>query len=473
MKNAALYIRVSTEEQLEYSPQVQMDELISYANNNQLEVLPQHIYMDEGISGRRAEKRPAFMKMIHAAKKHEFSVILVHKFDRFARNKEDSVIYKSMLKRDGIKVISMKEPLPEDDKFAVIYESMLEAMAEYYSLNLAEEVKKTMLKKAQMGEYQAIAPFGYKNENKTLVIVPSESSVVSYIFEQYLNYDKSFYSIAKELNIMGIRTHRGNPIDSRAIQYILRNPVYCGYVRWTPSGKIARNFDHPDSLIVKSSHPPIVSKDTFEQVQKKYHANKKKKAQHQRPMTDGKHWLSGLVKCSDCGRSLVISRHYNNHHFSMQCSGYNHGTCHFSHSVSSKIIVPSVLAALASLHLPNYVVQLENSQNNQLHFLQTSAVKLQQKLKKAKDAYLSNVDSLAEYQLLKEKLEAQLTAVVLQQQQLEASSAPVPPQLDSILLTLNSPSASLQEKQYAIRKIVDKIIFDKKQNCLDFVFLPP
>lgn len=264
-------------------------------------------------------------------------------------------------------------------------------------------------------------------------------------------------------------------MDSRSIQYILCNPVYCGYVRWTPSGKIARNFEHPDSLIVKSSHPPIISKDIFEQVQKKYHANKKKKTQHQRPMTDGKHWLSGLVKCSDCGRSLIISRNYKNNHFSMQCSGYNHGQCHFSHSISSKIIIPSVLAALQSLHLPNYVIQLQNSPNNQLHFLQTSAAKLEQKLKKAKDAYLSNVDSLEEYQLLKENLETQLTAIKLQQQveASSASSAPSPPQLDSILLTLNSPSASLLEKQYAIRKIVDKIIFDKKHNCLDIVFLPP
>ena len=80
-------------------------------------------------------------------KNSRLQVILVHKYDRFARSREDAVLYKSLLKKNGVKVISIKEPVPEDDKFAVIYESMLEAMAEYYSLNLAEEVHKTMQKR--------------------------------------------------------------------------------------------------------------------------------------------------------------------------------------------------------------------------------------------------------------------------------------------------------------------------------------
>lgn len=144
MQRAALYIRVSTEDQAEYSPTAQRKALLDYAGRNDMVVDQEHIYIDEGFSGRTARKRPAFMRMISDAKSKPkpFDVILVHKFDRFARNREDSVVYKSLLRsKCGIKVISITEQL-EDDKFSIILESMLEAMAEYYSINLSEEVKK-------------------------------------------------------------------------------------------------------------------------------------------------------------------------------------------------------------------------------------------------------------------------------------------------------------------------------------------
>ena len=159
---AMAYVRVSTDEQTEYSPSAQLSDIMDYAAKNNIFIPKDFIFIDEGISGKTAEKRPAFQKMIKLARKktNNVSLIIVHKFDRFSRKKDDQVLYKALLKKDGVKVISVKEPIPEDDKFAVIYESMLEAMAEYYSLNLAEEVKKTMVKKAENGEYQSVAPFG-------------------------------------------------------------------------------------------------------------------------------------------------------------------------------------------------------------------------------------------------------------------------------------------------------------------------
>lgn len=147
MKNAAVYIRVSTDEQARegYSLDAQLKAIKKYAQNNNILIDSKYIFSDEGISGRKAEKRPAFMEMIKQAKSkpRNFDVILVHKFDRFSRNREDSVVYKSLLKKEyGIPVISISEPLDPDDKMSVIMEAFLEAMAEYYSLNLSGEVKK-------------------------------------------------------------------------------------------------------------------------------------------------------------------------------------------------------------------------------------------------------------------------------------------------------------------------------------------
>ena len=140
MTTGALYIRVSTEDQSEFSPAAQKRILLDYAKKNTLSIKPEHIFIDEGISGRTAAKRPAFMKMIATAKSKPkpFDVILVHKFDRFARSREDSIVYKSLLKREcNIRVLSITESI-EDDKFSVLLEAILEAMAEYYSLNLSD-----------------------------------------------------------------------------------------------------------------------------------------------------------------------------------------------------------------------------------------------------------------------------------------------------------------------------------------------
>ena len=110
--NAAAYIRVSTDDQIEFSPASQLNQIHIYAENHQLLLLDSYIYMDEGISGRTAARRPAFLKMISAAREtpRPFDVILVWKYSRFARSRQDSIFYKSLLRREcGINVISITE----------------------------------------------------------------------------------------------------------------------------------------------------------------------------------------------------------------------------------------------------------------------------------------------------------------------------------------------------------------------------
>ena len=107
---AAAYIRVSTEEQAEYSPDSQLKRILEYAASHQLSVPSEYIFIDEGISGRSADNRPAFLRMIRTArqKPRPFDRILVWKFSRFARNRQDSILYKSMLRKEcGIDVISI------------------------------------------------------------------------------------------------------------------------------------------------------------------------------------------------------------------------------------------------------------------------------------------------------------------------------------------------------------------------------
>ena len=102
MKIGAAYVRVSTEEQIEFSPDSQIKKIKEYAKQNDIILPEEFIFIDEGISGKYAKKRPEFMKMIGTAKMRPkpFDVILVWKFSRFARNRQDSIVYKSMLRKD-------------------------------------------------------------------------------------------------------------------------------------------------------------------------------------------------------------------------------------------------------------------------------------------------------------------------------------------------------------------------------------
>ena len=139
MKIAAAYVRVSTEDQTELSPTSQIKQIREYAKNHGYIVPNEFVFADEGISGKNTQKRPAFNRMIGLAKTKPkpFECILLWKYSRFARNREDSIVYKSMLRKQlGIDVISISENLG-DDKMSILIEALIEAMDEYYSINLA------------------------------------------------------------------------------------------------------------------------------------------------------------------------------------------------------------------------------------------------------------------------------------------------------------------------------------------------
>lgn len=235
-QRAALYVRVSTDRQEELSPDAQKRLLLDYAADHRMLVPPDLIFTENGISGRKADRRPQFQKMIALAKSSPppFSVILVWKFSRFARNQEESIVYKSMLKKQcGVEVISVTEPIM-DGPFGSLIERIIEWMDEYYSINLSQEVIRGMTEKAMRGGYQSAPPLGYASpgQGRPFVVVPSEAALVEFIFDRYVNGRLSPSAIARTLNQQGKHTKRGCPFESRRITYILRNPFYIGKIVW-------------------------------------------------------------------------------------------------------------------------------------------------------------------------------------------------------------------------------------------------
>lgn len=461
-QRAAAYIRVSTDEQSEYSPDAQLKAIKKYCKDNNILLDSEHIYIDEGISGRKAEKRPAFQDMIKHAKKKEFDVILVHKFDRFARSREDSVVYKSLLKKEcNIRVVSITESI-EDDKFSVILEAMLEAMAEYYSLNLSDEVKKGMTEKAQRGEYQSSPPFGYKMENKTLVILDDEAEAVKLVFNAFLD-GQGLLQIAKKLNDLGYRTHRGNKFENRTIEYMLNNPVYCGMARWTPTGKIKRNYKCEDTLIVESNHDAIIDKKTFDLVQEKLNERKQiNRRFYKGTNPQNLHWLNGLVRCKLCGCTFVRNQkeYYN-------CNGYVKGKCSTSQNVKIELIEQAILNQIKEdFSKPTKLInRCKTVSNNDVNIILSQLEKLPEKEARAKEAYLNGIDSLEEYKENKKMIENQKKVLEKSLQQYKKPvkniDKTLKDQLKTVYEMLIDPKVTMQEKYEISHLIIDDIIFEK------------
>jgi len=478
-KFAALYIRVSTEDQTEFSPEAQKRALLNYANDHGFVVRESNIFLDES-SGRKAEKRPAFMEMIARAKSKErpFEAILVHKFDRFARSREDSVVYKSLLTREcDVKVISITESI-EDDKFAIILEAILEAMAEYYSLNLAEEVKKGMTEKALRGGLQSTPSFGYAVDKKENMLVPveSEARLVREIFSRFLS-GEGYLSIARWLNSIGIKTHRGNQFENRTVVYMIRNPVYIGKLRWNPRGRTGRDYDNAHIILADAKHKPLIDKDTWEAAQKRAKALKENWKHHGKPASESKDWLTGLVHCSDCNLSLSRVKK----HQSWRCSGYARGTCKSSQYVKDSRLKEALLRRLSEdftteKKLSYKKVGLKKSGFDEKELLRLQVSKIEKKLLRLREAYLDGVETMDAYKSAKGALEAEVLdlqeqMIVLDRETPQTQEAGErKPSIQSVVEILSSAEGSNVQKHEAITSVIASCIFDKQKNLLEIQY---
>ncbi|MCL2216549.1 MAG: recombinase family protein [Defluviitaleaceae bacterium] len=477
-QNGACYIRVSTDDQLEFSPDAQLRALKEYAKKNNIILSKQYIFIDEGISGRKAEKRPEFMRMIATAKTKPkpFDVILVHKFDRFARSREDSVVYKSLLKREAdIRVVSITETI-EDDKFAVILEAMLEAMAEYYSLNLAEEVKKGMTEKAIKGGYQSTPPFGYVLVDKQLVIEPTEAGFIKYLFSEFANKQMGLRQLAKHANELGFRSKRGNPFENRTVEYILHNPVYIGKVRWTPTGRTRRNYHNPDSIIADGTHEPIIDMETWEKAHDVMKTQKELYGKRQKSTASRKTWLKGLVRCGNCGNTLVWSGYQY-----LQCNSYAKGACKVSHAILAKNLEGLVLTQLKETFTNNLEISIvPNSQdtalNTEYDFLNERIIKIEARQNRIREAYEDGVYTLDEYKERRESLEDERKKIRSELDSMKANlihpsgQEHIIERMETVYNFLTDTETDMDIKYKTAHFLINKIVFDKPQQLLEIEY---
>lgn len=484
LQRGALYIRVSTEEQTEFSPDAQLKALKEYAKKNNILVSENHIFMDEGFSGRKAEKRPAFMEMIKTAKKNpkQFDLILVHKYDRFARSREDSVVYKSLLRKQcNIKVVSITEQM-EDDKFSIILESMLEAMAEYYSLNLADEVKKGMQEKAKRGQYAGgTLPLGYKApiDGKTLLIDEHYKDVIEMIFHKFTVEDCSMLEVAKYLNSLGHKTQNNDHFTKRTIKYILQNPVYCGYNRWNYRKGNASVYNSPEDWIIeKGEHIPLVSKETFDAAQMKLQKVIKQSKPKTRPPSEYKHWLSGILRCASCNSTLTAYKNKGYIHY--RCQKALKGGCSTPNYISANKVENAILMQIQkdSENVPKFSFEKikTKTKDSILEKLQIQLSKIQKKYEIANQALLAEIDTLEEYKIKKRCIQQEEKEILEEIDKIEKEtqekncSHPIQNQLITAHSLLTSSELDIVEKSKIAKSFIKSIAIHSKEKKLHILY---
>ena len=287
---AVIYARYSSSNQREESIEGQIRICTEYAKKKGYKITNQ--YIDRAMTGKN-DNRPAFRQMLNDSDKGMFDVLLVYKTDRFARNRYDSAIHKTRLKKNKVQIEYAAEQIPNDST-AVLIEGFLENLAEYYSVNLSENTKRgkyeNALKKKSNG---GVTPIGYKRIDGSLVIDEVKAPVVQFAFQSYID-GISYANIIKKA-----RERYGIKLSMSGLKLILQNEVY--------TGKYIYNTYDGETFVYEDNHEAIVSRETYEKAKEKRLANK-------RGPNAGKgkrkYALSGLINCGECGGHIIVSHSY-------------------------------------------------------------------------------------------------------------------------------------------------------------------
>lgn len=285
--NVVIYARFSSHSQTEQSIEGQLAACYEYAKRNNMQIVGE--YIDRALSGTNAEKREEFQQMIVDSGKKQFEAILVYQLDRFARNRYDSATYKAKLKKNGVRVVSVRENI-SDDASGILMEAVLEGMAEYYSAELAQKVKRGMDINASKCLYTGGLPsLGFFiDKDKKFQIDPKTAPLAQQIFEMYAA-GQTVKQITDYMNGLGFKTSKGAAFNKNSLRDLLRNKKYIG--TYVYKGK-----ETPNGI------PRIISDELFYQVQERMHRNKKAPA---RARSKAEYLLTTKLFCGYCKEMMI------------------------------------------------------------------------------------------------------------------------------------------------------------------------
>jgi DNA invertase Pin-like site-specific DNA recombinase len=483
LRIGAAYIRVSDERQDEFSPISQLKKIREYAAKEGYQIPDEYVYYDDGISGRSTRGRDNFKRMINDAvsKEHPFENLYVWKFSRFSRSMEDSIMFKSLLEKKGVRVVSVSEPIT-NDIYGKLMERLLEWDAQFYSERLSEEVKRGMTEKASRGEPTCPPPFGYVMRDGCYY--PDEDSgkadVVREIFRRYAD-GEGMREIAVTIGARGVRTRYGNMPDNRWIEYVLNNPCYIGCIRWSRDGVRAvskRDYRNDNIMTVQGSHEPLVSRELWDSVKARLEEQARLYPAHARREQPVDYMLKGLVRCSACGATLAMSYappKIKNR--SMQCCNYNRGSCHVSHSIVIRkleaAVIDGIRQAVGSQSFAMLPRKPQQTERKGVDYDKLIALE-ERRLERAKDAYLAGVDTIEQYAAAKEEITSKIAELTTMRERDNAPQsldvASYAEKVAGVLEIITDEGIAPETKNEALRTVVEKIVYNKPEERVEIYF---
>lgn len=283
-KYAVIYARFSSHRQTEQSIEGQLHVCYDYAAREGYTVIGE--YIDRALTG-RSDDRPDFQRMIKDSANKSFQYVIVYKLDRFSRDRFDSAMYKHVLKGNGVKVVSAMENIGDNPE-SVILESLLEGMAEYYSLELSQKIKRGRRESASKGKFLGGAvPLGYRSENGILVVDEETAPAVKKIFAEYAA-GVSKKDIIDGLNRSGMKNKEGRPYTYTALACVLKNEKYIGVLEQS-------------GIRIEGAVPALTDTETFNKVQARLAGNSVHGARNKAKVD---YLLSGKLFCGNCGSPM-------------------------------------------------------------------------------------------------------------------------------------------------------------------------
>lgn len=279
----ALYLRYSSNSQTEQSIEGQRRVCKQYCESKGYTIVNE--YIDRATSASHdTQKRTNFLRMISDAQDGKFDIVVVYKLDRFSRQRYDSAIYKQKLKTANVRLESATEPLSNRPE-SILMESFLEGIAEYYSVELAQKVKRGINESVDKRLFLGGAvPFGFKVVDKRLVPDPIEADAVRKMYNMII-MGYSYKEISHWMFEQGFRNRNGKPYNASMLNRLFRSKRYCGYY-------VYKDVEIEDGL------PVIVEKSTWERVQEVLNMNTKRRHDHTQYL------LAGKVFCGHCGEHM-------------------------------------------------------------------------------------------------------------------------------------------------------------------------
>ncbi|NJN97868.1 MAG: recombinase family protein [Anaerolineales bacterium] len=274
----ATYSRVSTAEQVKgYSISTQLEA-------NQRHGLAegwQHVadFVDEGVSG-TTDQRPAFQQCIRAALAGEYQVIVVYSYDRFSRKMQDAVMYKDLLRREGVRVVSVIEPV-DDTPMGFLQEGIADLFAAFYSLNLSVKIQRGLISAVEDGRWPGKPPYGYQ-KNGGWVEVAEAGAFIKQAFQEFASGRYTLDTWAERAYRQGVRAPQGGKLAPGDWSRIFHNKFYMGVLQWS-------------GVEAEGRHEPLIDEMTWHLVQTVLLDNN----QGKQPKQQRFYLLRGLVWSND------------------------------------------------------------------------------------------------------------------------------------------------------------------------------